>query len=176
MDTIHWVLYQADCPSCGRRVKAQLPPAHQTGYGPRLSALIGEMAGGQGASRSLIQTFCSSVLGFPIGLGAIQKVLDRVTLAIQPHYEAMAHSARQAPGNYIDATPWFCPGTLQGLWGMASAQVAFYRIDPRRSKEAFLALIDDWEGILVSDGYGVYQTWVAQRQICLAHLIRRARG
>ncbi len=25
-------------------------------------------------------------------------------------------------------------------------------------------------------GYGVYQTWVAQRQTCLAHLIRTARG
>ncbi|RPJ37724.1 MAG: IS66 family transposase, partial [Planctomycetaceae bacterium] len=35
---------------------------------------------------------------------------------------------------------------------------------------------DDWDGILVSEGDGVYQTWVAKRQTCLAHLIRRARG
>ena len=172
----HWVLHQADCPSCGRRLKAHLPPAHQSGYGPRLSALLGEMAGMQGTSRSLIQTFCSSVLGFPIGLGAIQKVIDRVTLAIQPYYEAMAHIARQAPVGYLDETPWFCQGALQWLWVMTSPQVAFYRIDPSRSKTAFLALIDDWDGILVSDGYGVYQTWVSKRQTCLAHLIRRARG
>jgi transposase len=176
MDITHWVLHQADCPRCGRRLKAQLPLDHQTGYGPRLSALIGEMAGIQGTSRSLIQTFCKSVLGFPIGLGAIQKVLDRVTLAIQPYYEAMAQVARQAPVGYIDETPWFCQGNLQWLWVMASPEVAFYRIDPSRSKEAFFALIDDWEGILVSDGYGVYQIWVAKRQTCLAHLIRRARG
>jgi transposase len=176
MDITHWVLHQADCPSCGRRVKAQLPPEHQTGYGPRLSALIGEMAGIQGTSRSLIQTFCASVLGFPIGLGAIQKVIDRVTRAIQPHYEAIARIARQAPVSYIDETPWFCQGDLQWLWVMTSPEVAFYRIDPSRSKAAFFALIDDWEGILVSDGYGVYQTWVSQRQTCLAHLIRRARG
>src|SRR5204863_5633645 len=45
-----------------------------------------------------------------------------------------------------------------------------------RSKEAFAALIDDWTGILVSDGYGVYQSWVARRQTCLAHLIRTARS
>lgn len=176
MDITHWVLYQADCPSCGRRLKAHLPPEQHTGYGPRLSALIGEMAGMQGTSRSLIQTFCSSVLGFPIGLGALQKIIDRVTLAIQPHYEVIARIARHAPVNYIDETPWFCQGSLQWLWVMTSPQVAFYRIDPRRSTAAFLALIDDWDGILVSDGYGVYQTWVAQRQTCLAHLIRRARG
>ena len=59
---------------------------------------------------------------------------------------------------------------------MASERVAFYMIHPRRSKEAFAALIDDWAGILVSDGYGVYQHWVEARQTCLAHLIRTARG
>lgn len=176
MNIMHWVLYQADCLRCGQCVKVHLPPEHHAGYGPRLSALIGEMAGMQGTSRSLIQTFCASVLGFPIGLGAIQKVLDRVTLALQPHYEAIAHIARQARVSYIDETPWFCQGSLQWLWVMTSPEVALYRIDPSRSTAAFLALIDDWDGILVSDGYGVYQTWVAQRQTCLAHLIRRARG
>ena len=30
----------------------------------------------------MVQTFCASVLGVPISLGAIQKVLDRVTQAI----------------------------------------------------------------------------------------------
>jgi transposase len=59
---------------------------------------------------------------------------------------------------------------------MASDTVAFYMIHPHRSKEAFAALIDDWEGLLVSDGYGVYQRWAQARQTCLAHLIRTARG
>src|SRR4029434_4380262 len=61
-------------------------------------------------------------------------------------------------------------------WVMVSDTAAFYMIHPRRSKEAFAALIDDWAGILVSDGYGVYQNWVARRQTCLAHLIRTARS
>ena len=59
---------------------------------------------------------------------------------------------------------------------MANETVAFYMIHPHRSKAAFAALIEEWAGLLVSDGYGVYQTWGAQRQTCLAHLIRTARG
>jgi len=47
---------------------------------------------------------------------------------------------------------------------------------PNRSKEAFLQLIDDWKGILISDNYGVYANWVNKRQTCLAHLIRKAKG
>jgi transposase len=137
---------------------------------------MGELAGTYGNGRRMVQTFCASVLQVPISLGAIQKVLDRVAQAIEPHYTAIATQARQAPVNYIDETPWFLTHALHWLWVMASDTVAFYMIHPHRSKEAFAALIDDWAGILVSDGYGVYQTWVAHRQTCLAHLIRTARS
>src|SRR5207302_2017751 len=44
------------------------------------------------------------------------------------------------------------------------------------AKEAFAALIDDWAGILLSDGYGVDQNWIQARQTCVAHLIRTARS
>ncbi len=124
----------------------------------------------------MFQTFCASVLRVPLSLGAIQKVLDRVTQAMAPHYEAIAQYARRAPVNSIDETSWFLTNTLQWLWVMASDTVAFYMMHPHRSKEAFTALIDDWAGILVSDGYGVYQTWIERRQTCLAHLIRTARS
>ena len=47
-------------------------------------------------------------------------------------------------------------------------------IHPKQSKKTFEALINDWVGILVSDGYGVYKKWVGYRQTCLSHLIRKA--
>ena len=76
----------------------------------------------------------------------------------------------------MDETPWFLTNTLPWWWVMASDTTAFSLRHPHRSTEAFAALIDDWTGLLVSDGSGVYQTWVAQRQTCLAPLIRTARG
>jgi transposase len=88
----------------------------------------------------------------------------------------MARLARQASRGYIDETPWDCRNTLHWLWTMVTDTVALYLIHPRRSKEAFAALINDWAGILVSDGYGVYQDWVQQRQTCVAPLIQTARG
>jgi transposase len=116
------------------------------------------------------------VLQVSISLGAIQKGLERVTQAIDPYYAVIARQARQASVNYIDETPWYGLNALEWLWVMASERVAFYMIHPRRSKEAFAALIDEWEGLLVSDGYGVSQQRVAARQTCVAHLIRSARG
>jgi transposase len=176
MEVSHWVLHQGRCLGCGSWRKAQVRGEQVTGYGPRLSALMAELAGTYGNGRRMVQTFCISVLGVPISLGAIQKVVDRVSQAIHPYYTLMATQARQAPVNYIDETPWYSENSLEGLWVMASEQVAFYMIHPRRSKAAFVDLIEDWAGLLVSDGYGVYQKWVNARQTCLAHLIRTARG
>jgi transposase len=176
MQITHFELHQGYCLGCGRLLKAEVPSECRTGYGPRLSALIGELSGMHGTSRRLVQDFCHSVLHIPISLGAVQKVIDRVSEALLPHYEVMAELARQAPVGYIDETPWYCQSTLQWLWTMATDTVTLYLIHARRSKEAFFDLIEDWQGLLVSDGYGVYQDWVHRRQTCLAHLIRTARG
>jgi transposase len=134
------------------------------------------LAGASGNGRRIVQTVCASVLQVPISLGAIQKVLDRVAQAIAPHDLALAPQARHALGNSIDEPAWFCPHTLQWLWGMTSEREAFYLMHPHRATEACAALIDDWAGLLGSDGSGVSQRWAQARQPCLAPLLRTARG
>jgi transposase len=175
MKVTHFILHEGRCRACGKINKAQVPAGHQSGYGARLSALIGEMAGIQGNSRATVQGFCSSVLNMTMSKGAVQKVIDRVSEAIKPYYEGIGRVAREAKINHIDETSWFMNGVLMWLWAMANTAVAFFMIHPRRSKEAFSALIEDWAGILVSDGFKVYQQWIELRQTCLAHLIRKAR-
>src|SRR3954465_15555389 len=104
MEVTHWVLQQGYCQACGRWSQAHVPAEHATGYGPRFSALMGELAGTYGNGRRL----------------------DRVTRAIDPYYAVIAGQARQASVNYIDETPWYCLNALEWLWVMASERVAFY--------------------------------------------------
>ena len=176
MDVTHGVWPQGGCPAGGRWSKAQGPAAHATGYGPRLRALLGAVAGASGNGRRLVQTLGASVLPVPSSLGAMQQVLDRVSQASEPHSLARATQTRHAPVNDIDETPWFLTQTLQWLWGMVRETAARSMIHPHRSTEACTALIDDGAGLLVSDGYGVYQNGVQARQTCVAHLSRSARG
>jgi transposase len=176
MAVTHVVLHETQCSRCGRLLKAKLPAEYRYGYGPRLTALIGELSGPQRDSRSAVQEFCTSVLGVPISRGAIQRAVDRVSEAIRPHYEAIAEQARSTKVNYIDETAWYQHGVVAWLWVMVNTTVALFTVQSSRSRAAFEALIERWAGILVSDGYGVYQHWMHQRQTCLAHLIRRARG
>lgn len=176
MDVRHFILNQGTCSRCGSTVKAELPKESRTGYGPRLSALIAETSGIQGNSREVVQTFCQSVLGFSISTGAIQKVIDRASQALKPVHERIADKARASEANYVDETSWFQNGSLNWLWVMVNRTVVYFMIHKNRSKKAFLELIQDWEGILISDNYSTYQKWANLRQTCLAHLIRKAKA
>lgn len=176
MEITHFHLHEEQCKDCLKVWKAPVPPEHSAGYGPRLSAMIGETSGIQGNSRETVQSFCGSVLGFHISIGAIQNVVDRVSEAIVPHYDRIAQCARNTQVNHIDETTWKNEGDLNWIWVMANTGVAFFMLHTSRTKEAFEKLIGKWTGILVSDNYGVYQKWVGMRQKCLAHLIRTAKG
>lgn len=176
MDVDHYVLHQCTCPCCGKTAKAMLPDAVSSGYGPRLCGLVAELSGIKAMSRCDVKVFCESVLGIPIATGTIQKIIDRVSDAIVPAYDQIGQVARSSHCNYIDETSWFNENDLQWLWAMVNENVAYYRIDPNRSKKAFERLIESWQGILISDSYGLYRNWVNDRQTCLAHLIRKAVG
>jgi transposase len=96
MDLTPCVLHQGTCAGCGTHLKAQVPTEHQAGSGPRWTALLGELAGMHRTPWRLGQDCCHSVLHIPKSLGAVQKVMNRASQAIVPHYEAMASVARQA--------------------------------------------------------------------------------
>jgi len=166
MDVTHYILQQGKCQQCGQTVKATLADEIQSGYGPRFSALIAELSGTEGMSRQAVQRFCNSVLDVPISVGGIQKVLDRASEAIKPIYERIGRIARTSGVNGIDETSWFENGKLKWLWTMVNKSVCFFLVHPNRSQKAFEALIEDWNGILISDDYGVYKNWVNHRQLC----------
>jgi len=176
MQVKHVVLKKAQCSSCGRWVKAQLPREYQSGYGPRFSALVAELSGIQGISRQAVEDFIENVFAVPISTGAIQKVIDRVCEALAPVHQAIGAAVRRAPVNHVDETSWRQAGVLKWLWTMTNCQAAFFMVHSNRSRKAFEALIENWTGILVSDNYPLYRNWVNQRQVCLAHLIRKASG
>jgi transposase len=77
----------------------------------------------------------------------MQKMVDRVSEAIVPHYAAIGEMARTAPVNYIDETSWLTHGDRHWLWVLANPLVAYFHIHPNRSKAAFAQLIGDWRGI-----------------------------
>ena len=180
-EVTHHCLHEGTCTTCGHTVQAsrsQIPPIHQCGFGPRMTAFVALMAGTLGASRREIQRLLADVFEVPVSLGGIQKSLDRSSDAVAPHHQAIGDLARAAAANHIDETSWRSQRgsqvLLRWLWVMSNRTVAFFRLLPGRSRKDFEALIGTWAGILISDDYGLYRKWVNLHQSCLAHLIRKA--
>jgi len=152
MQVTHFLLQEGECAACGATVKASVPEGSMTGYGARLTALVGEPSGAQRSSRRAVKRFCESVLGLSMSVGAIEICVDRVSQAIVLHYERIADRARSAKVNHVDETPCSQHGVLGRLWVMVNHTVAFFSVKASRSKAAFEELIGHWAGILLSDG------------------------
>jgi Transposase IS66 family len=114
--------------------KATISSEQVSGYGPRLTGFVGELVGIGGTSHSAVQDLCTSVLGIPLGKGAIQKRVDRVSEVIMPRYTAMGEVARASLVNYIEETAWLTRGDRRWLWVVANPLVAYFQIHPNRSK------------------------------------------
>jgi transposase len=176
LSVLHVILYKGRCSGCGKTGKAHIPFSLRIGFGPRLSALIVELTGAHGDSRRAVQDFLQSVFSLRLSQGVIQKIVDRSRQALEAHYAAIREVVHSAQVNHADETTWKRKNSLEWLWLLCNTAAAFFLIHSKRSRQAFLALVGEWQGILVSDGYGVYQQWTHGRQTCLAHLIRRAAG
>jgi transposase len=127
-----------------------------------------------GSSRGTVRKFIR--YGVHISAGAAQKVIDRASAAVEPHYEAVRASVTSGDVGHVDEIAWKTGGKLRCSWVMANRQAAFFMVHLNRSAETFEELTGAWNGIPVSDGYKIYQKWAGKRQTCLARLIRRADG
>ena len=74
---------------------------------------------------------------------------------------------------HADETSWARAGQRLWLWSALSATAACYRIDQTRARSAARELLGDFDGLLISDRYSVYDFIDPERrQVCLGHLAR----
>ena len=119
MNVIHFILHKAKCNCCGKTIRADVPKEYESRYGPRFSAMVAELSCSHGASRQSVLDFCQSVLGIPISVGGIQRIIDRSSEAFKPVYDEIGKQDRQAKFNHIDETSWFQSGKLNWRNGFA---------------------------------------------------------
>jgi transposase len=77
------------CDRCQRSFKAPLPSVIDKGglVGPQLTALIAYMKGACHASFSTVRTFLRDVVGVTISRGELNKIVSKVTAALDKPYE-----------------------------------------------------------------------------------------
>jgi transposase len=133
------------------------------------------LAGVYRLSRRQIAQFVRDVFGCPISVGAIDAAIMRVSAILADPWAELRDAVRQADAVHVDETSWRLQGATQWLWVAASALMACYRIDPKRSQQAAKALLgEDFGSFAVTERYvGYHWLDVLQQQLCWAHLTRQ---
>lgn len=163
--------------SCGARTTAPLPagvPRGQVGFGCRLQAYVGYLAGGCRLSKRKIQGLFQDTFGLKVSLGAISNCERIVSEAlVEPVAEAHAFAQTQTAA-YVDETGWIEGRTKVYLWGMVTSLVTIFLIRPARCRETARELLGGFRGALITDRLKTYYYWPIRRhQFCWAHLKRR---
>ena len=180
---VEYRLHQLDCPVCGHQTRASLPPGTSpSGYGARLSAMVGLLSGPYRQSYRQVCALMSDLFGVSLSRGTVGRLRDELNVALTLPVAAAQDYVYQQPVLHSDETS-FPQGNRDGrnpqrtkgwLWVLVTPFVSFYEVVLSRSQQTAKDLIgDSYGGIVVSDRYSAY-TWMtlAQRQLCWAHLKR----
>lgn len=168
-------LYDARCPSCHKRQVARLPDTVPNGQmGPGLISWITLMNGAYALSVSNIQRLLKDQWQLSFSIGAVSQATRSVTEWLLPLYQQVGQAVRDLPVANADETSHYRNSERRWLWVLCSSQVVYFLVHYSRGKGAANSLLDEFDGILVTDQHGGYNDYpIEKRQLCWAHIIRK---
>lgn len=170
------------CGGCGKRVQGRHPEQTSDALGAA-SAQIGPVAKGWVAwmhyGLGLSFAKCSQLLGrlgIEVTAGAICSASQTMGSSLVPVKEVIIERVNASPTVTMDETGWRVEGLSSWLWVAATEDATAYNVaDGRGFDQACNLVGDDYDGVIIRDGWGPYRSYAAAtHQSCVAHLLRRA--
>lgn len=164
------------CEGCGAFNVAEVPPEVAGSIvGSRLQAIASLLSGRFRLSRREVEEALVELFGSKaeMSLGTISNLEAQTSEALAPVYEEAHQAAQKAPRANFDETGWREGRKKAWLWVMVTAALTIFRIDRHRNADAFKALAGRFKGVLSSDRWRTYRSWLKRlHELCWAHLKR----
>ena len=169
--------HHGTCPCCQRRVSAPAPEGFAPGspFGPGLCALIIHLHVTQAIGFERLSRLLGEVFGVAVSEGAIANILARAQAPLVAAAVPIAEAVRASAVVGSDETSARVGGKTWWQWVLLSSTAIYHVIVPQRAA----AVVEDFlvgarPEIWVADRYAAQNGHGAQRQLCLAHLLRDA--
>ena len=182
--TTEFVVHYGKCQDCGRRAQGRHPRQISSALGvgkvqlgPGVISWAAYLNKTGGLSYGKITDVFKEMADLEVSRSALCRGVSRLAKAAEPSYEELVENVRGSKVVYPDETGWRIGGRKSWLWVFVTADQTVYRIAKGRGyQEASHVLGEEYSGLIGSDGWAPYQRFAqAQRQTCLAHLLRRCR-
>lgn len=164
--------------SCGAENWAKLPKQARSGFGPRLTALLGHLTGLHRVTRRGCQEITKTVYDIDISLGSVCKLHAELSKSVELPSEEVKQALPKQEVLNADETGWKTQGESRWLWVLATPRLAFFHIAASRGSKVLKYVLGEmFSGILCSDMYSAYKAFHKRvRQFCWAHIIRGIKG
>jgi transposase len=161
-----------NCP-CGEHVVAKHPGCPRQGrFGPNLQAEVALLKVKDRLPLRKIQQVLYRRYRLTITPATIFEIEGRVRSALLPEFERLKARIRNARVVYCDETTFRVNGKDWWLWVFRTDSDVLLILRSSRSGEVAEEILgEDFERVIVSDGYSVYSK-LGLQQRCWAHLIR----
>jgi len=143
--------------------------------GPWCHAAFAVLNKSYGLSYGKIQTLFHELLSVKTTRGTIARSVLRTASRCEPTVAEIKEEVRGSPSVTPDETGWRVQGGSAWLHAFATPQAVWYEVDTRRNASVIFRLLgENWNGILIHDGWKPYDSMRdATHQQCMAHLLRR---
>ena len=162
------------CPACGRRRRAQLPVGvASSSFGARLHAAVATLSVRNRVSRRDAAELVEELFGARISSGAVDAILTRTAQALADPHDDLLGRLRASRALNMDETGWRTAGQRRALWGLFSAEHAYFSVQSDRHEDHAKELLATTKAIVTSDRWWAYTHLpLSRRQLCWAHLKR----
>lgn len=108
-----------------------------------------------------------------ISPGSLSNIEQQAASLLKEAYDEVESFVRGSKLTHMDETSWRMNRYAGWMWVMVSEPVRVFCIGDERTQGMCQDMLDDFDGILVTDRYSTY-TWypLEKRQFCWAHLHR----
>jgi transposase len=176
-EVTEYTLRCVEC-QCGASTWAEVPAQARSGFGPRLAALLPYLTALHRVTRRGCQEIVKTVFGIDLSLGAVCKLHEEASQALEPCCEEIKHALPNQPVLNVDETGWKSMGKGIWLWVFVAPSMALFTLAASRGAKVLKGVLGVvFSGILCSDMYGAYNAYhKGVRQVCWAHIIRTMQG
>ncbi len=158
IEIVEYVQQQCRC-LCGKCVRGQWPsdivPTQDLSVG--LQSLLAWLGNYGHLSYGKQQELLKELGDIEIGVGTLQATNRRVADAIIQPIDKLWRWARGQAHVQVDETPWTVNGVKEWLWVAGAESFCLFHAAGTRSRDELKAMLgDDFDGVLSSDDFSVY--------------------
>jgi transposase len=166
-------LHRGYCSCCGITTQAELPEGVPSGQcGPRLAAFTGLLMGHYRQSKRRTAAFLGDLLNVPCSAAWVVRIQNLVSDSLATPYEQLRSTLTEQKQLFVDESPTKENKQKAWLWVAVAQTFAVFGIFANRSRESLVALVGDYQGIILNCDRARMYLDGKRLQWCWAHLKR----